>query len=182
MSLYESDSASAAKQILFDYSLHNQTLENVQLAKYLGITLSDNMDWGQHISEISPNATKTLGFLCRNLAFAPKSTTEVACKTLVWPKLEYAATIWSPYSKLQINQLEEVQSTAARWTCRRWWNTSSDGDMLDELEWPSLEACRDRSFQLLFHKIHSGACGCCVYRKRQVPDPCLQFENYLVTT
>ena len=26
------------KQILFDYSLHNQTLENVQSAKYLGIT------------------------------------------------------------------------------------------------------------------------------------------------
>ena len=40
------------KQILFDYSLHNQTLENVQSAKYLGITISDNMDWGQHISEI----------------------------------------------------------------------------------------------------------------------------------
>ena len=40
------------KHIPFDFSLHNQTLENVQLAKYLGITISDNMDWGQHISEI----------------------------------------------------------------------------------------------------------------------------------
>ena len=29
--------------------------------------------------------------------------------------------------------------------------------MLDELEWPSLEARRDRSSLLLFHKIHSGA-------------------------
>ena len=28
--------------------------------------------------------------------------------------------------------------------------------MLDELEWPSLEARRDRSSLLLFHKIHSG--------------------------
>ena len=37
------------KHILFDYSLYNQTLENVQSAKYLGITISDNMDWGQHI-------------------------------------------------------------------------------------------------------------------------------------
>ena len=57
------------KQILFDYSLHNQTLENVQSAKYLGITITDNMDWGQHVSEISSKATKTLGFLRRNLAF-----------------------------------------------------------------------------------------------------------------
>ena len=138
------------KQILFDYSLHNQTLENVQSANYLGITISDNMDWGQHISEISSKATKKLGFLRRNLAFAPRSTKEVAYKTLVWPKLEYAAPIWSPYSKLQINQVEKVQRTAACWTCRRWRNTSSVGEMLDELEWPSLEAGRDRSSLLLF--------------------------------
>ena len=55
------------KQILFDYSLHNQTLGNVQSAKYLGITISDNMDWGQHISEIPSKATKTLGLLRRNV-------------------------------------------------------------------------------------------------------------------
>ena len=86
------------KQIIFDYSLHNQTLENVQLAKYLGITITDN--WDQHVSEISSKAIKTLGFLRRNLAFAPKSTKEVAYKTLVRPKLEYASPIWSPHSKL----------------------------------------------------------------------------------
>ena len=69
------------------------------------------MNWGQRISEISSKATKTLGFLHRNLAFAPKSTKEVAYKTLVRPMLEYAAPIWSPYSKLQINQVEKVQGT-----------------------------------------------------------------------
>ena len=68
------------KQILFDYSLHNQNLENVQSANYLGLNISDNMDWGQHISEMSSKATKTLGFLRRNLAFAPRTTKEVAYK------------------------------------------------------------------------------------------------------
>ena len=60
-------------------------------------------------------------------------------------------------AKLQINQIEKVQRTAARWTCRRWRNTSSVGEMLDELDWPSLEARRDQSSLLLFHKIHCGA-------------------------
>ena len=59
--------------------------------------------------------------------------------------------------KLQINQIEKVQRTAARWTCRRWRNTSSVGEMLDKLEWSSLEARRDQSSLLLFHKIHCGA-------------------------
>ena len=59
--------------------------------------------------------------------------------------------------KLQINQIEKVQRTAAGWTCRRWRNISSVGEMLDELEWPSLGARRDQSSLLLFHKIHCGA-------------------------
>ena len=90
------------KHILFDYTLHQQKLEQVQSAKYLGITITDNLDWGQHVSEISCKATKTMGFLRRNLALAPRHTKEVANKTLVRPQLEYAAPIWNPYHKIQI--------------------------------------------------------------------------------
>ena len=95
------------KHIQFDYTLHQQRLEQVQSAKYLGITISDDLDWGQHISEISSMATKTLGFLRRNLAFAPRHTKEVAYKTLVLPKLEYAAPIrlfGIPIMKLRLDR------------------------------------------------------------------------------
>ena len=92
------------KQILFDYSLHNQTLENIQSAKYLGITITDNMDWDQHVSEISSKANKTLGFLRGNLAFAPRSTKEVAHNSLVRPKLEYAASIWSHFRLIRLRK------------------------------------------------------------------------------
>ena len=143
-------------QIQFEYSLHQQRLEQVQSAKYLGITITDNLDWGQHVSEISCKATKTMGFLRRNLALAPRHTKEVAYKTLVRPQLEYAAPIWHPYHDTQIEQVEKVQRTAARWTCRRWRNTSSVGDMLDELEWPSLDDRREQSSLAFFYKIHSG--------------------------
>ena len=46
--------------IQFYYTLHQQILEQVQSAKYLGLTITDDLDWGQHISEISAKATKTL--------------------------------------------------------------------------------------------------------------------------
>ena len=145
-----------SRHIDFNYTLHQQTLEQVQSAKYLGLTITDDLDWGQHISEITCKATKTLGFLRRNLALAPRHTKEVAYKTLVRPQLEYAAPIWHPYHETQIEMVEKVQRTAARWTCRRWRNTSSVGEMLDELEWPSLESRRERSSLTFFYKIHSG--------------------------
>ena len=97
-----------------------------------------------------------MGFLRRNLALAPRHTKEVANKTLVRPQLEYAAPIWNPNHKPQIQEVEKVQRTAARWTCMRWRNTSSVGDMLGELEWPSLEARREQSSLTFFYKIHSG--------------------------
>ena len=88
------------KQIHFDYffTQPHLELENVQSAKYLGITISGNIDLGQHISGSSSKATKILGFLCRNLAFAPKSTKKAAYNTLVRSKLECnTPPIWSPY-------------------------------------------------------------------------------------
>ena len=80
----------------------------------------------------------------------------VAYKTLVHPKLEYAASIWRPYCKTQIDQVENEQRTAVHWTCRGWPNTSSVGEMLSELQWPTLKAWRDQSSLLFFHKIHCG--------------------------
>ena len=74
MSLNEGDLAPPDKHIQFDYTLHQQRLEEVQSAKYLGLTITDDLDWGQHISENSAKATKTMGFLRRNLAFAPRHT------------------------------------------------------------------------------------------------------------
>ena len=145
------------KHIQFDYTLHQQRLEQVQSARYLGLTITDDLDWSEQISEIPANATKTLGFLRRNLAFAPRHTPkEVAYKILVRPKLEYAAPIWHPYHKTQIGQVEKWQRTATRWTCRRWRNTSSVGDMLDEFEWPFMETRREQSSLTFFYKIHSG--------------------------
>ena len=66
------------QHIQFDNTLLQQKLEQVQTAKYLGLTITDDLDWGQHISEISAKATKTMGFLRRTLAFAPRHTKEVA--------------------------------------------------------------------------------------------------------
>ena len=98
------------KQVFFDYSIHNKTLENLQSAKYLDIIILDNMDCGQHISEVSSKGSKKLGYLCRIMSFAHMSTKEAAYKMYVWPKLEYyAAPIWSTYFIVKIIRLQPAE-------------------------------------------------------------------------
>ena len=72
------------------------------------------------------------------------------------------------YQKTQIAQVGKVQRTAARWTCRRWRNTSSVGDMLDELERPSLEARREQSSLTFFYKRFTPLQ--CLLTKLSIPD------------
>ncbi len=106
-------------RLMYDYTLHSRVLESVSTAKYLGLTFADNLSWGTHIHNVTSKANKTLGFLRRNLAFAPRDTRESAFKTMVRPQLEFASCIWSPYTETDISKVEKVQRTAARWVCRR---------------------------------------------------------------
>ena len=53
-------------------------------------------------------------------------------------------------------QLDKMQRTAAHWSCRRWRNASHVDNLLDELQWPTLEAQREQASLAFFHKIHYG--------------------------
>ena len=45
------------------YTLHGQTLESVDSAKYLGVTISQDLNWNKHINNITGKANTTLGFI-----------------------------------------------------------------------------------------------------------------------
>ena len=111
---------------------------NVPSAKYLGITITEKMYWVQHISDISSKSTEILGFLRRNLAFAPRTTKKVAYKTLV----AYALN-WS------MQHLFGAHIVKFRFSKWRKYRSISVGEMVDELP-------GDQSSLLLFHKVHCG--------------------------
>ena len=75
------------------YSLHNQALESVDGAKYLGVYLSKDLSWNTHVNNITSTAYKTLGFVKRNVNTTNLSVREMAYKTLVRPQLEYASNV-----------------------------------------------------------------------------------------
>ena len=60
------------------YSLNNHILKQVTHNPYLGITLSEDLKWNTHITNLSKKAASTLGFLRRNLKHCNKINRKTA--------------------------------------------------------------------------------------------------------
>ena len=45
------------------YTLHGQTLESLDSAKYLDVTISQDLNWNKHINNITGKANRTLRFI-----------------------------------------------------------------------------------------------------------------------
>ena len=78
----------------------------VTVAKYLGITLTDELSWSYHVHSIHSRANSTLGFLRRNLRRCPTKLKRL--RTLVRSTLEYAASIWDPHLAKDCDLLEKI--------------------------------------------------------------------------
>jgi len=89
--------ASGKSHPTYLYNVCGHILSSVQVAKYLGITLTDELSWSSHVHSIHSRANSTLGFLRRNLRRCPAELKETAYITLVRSTLEYAASIWDPH-------------------------------------------------------------------------------------
>ena len=139
----------------YQYELSGQVLEEVKDAKYLGVTVSDDLEWTKHIDIITSKANSKLSFLRRNLKGCPEKLRETAYFSLVRAFLEYSATVWHPRQKYNSDKLEMVQRRAARFVKGRYRMFESITQMLEQLTWIPLSKKRENSRLILFYKIIS---------------------------
>ena len=99
---------------LLDYSLTGQVLEEVMDAKYLGLTLGNDLEWSKHIATMTNNANSKFSFLRRNLKGFPEKLKQTAYFSLIHSFMEYGTTVWNPYQKYNSDKVDRVQCRAAR--------------------------------------------------------------------
>ena len=104
------------------YKLHGHTLESVNGAKYFGVTLSEDLSWTSHVDNTAAKASRTLGFLRRNMSHCTDKVRERTYNALVLSVLNYAAAAWDPYLSRDINSLDQVQRRGARYVCNNYWD------------------------------------------------------------
>ena len=103
-----------------DYYLGGTKLDHVDVEKDLGVLVSHNLSWNNHVDLISSKAQRMLNLLYRTC----RDITDISTKKLLyiaWVRscLEYASVVWSPHTKGNINNLEQVQRRATRFILGR---------------------------------------------------------------
>ena len=142
-----------SSKIQANYTLEGTLLENVESIKYLGVTITNDLKWNTHISNVCTKANRTLGFLRRNLYSCPPDVKEAAYKGLVRPVLEYGSSVWDPHTHDLQEELEKVQNRAARFVTGNYgFETGSMTGILGQLKWESLKKRRKDSRLILLYK------------------------------
>ena len=127
------------KPIMYPYKLHGTELNSAETAKYLGVTISKDLNWKSHIENVSAKASNTLKFIKRNVQTNNQKLKETAYNTYVRPQLEYCAPVWHPWQQKFSAKIERVQRAAARYVLNDYSTTSSVTEMLHILNWQTVE-------------------------------------------
>ena len=127
-------------------------MSQASVYKYLGVTLTPSLSWTFHITTICANASKSLGYIRRNLRNCPSDIRKLAFLTFVRPQLEFASPIWSPYQEYVIRMLEAVQNRASRFISRDYNYHSSVTQIKLNLSLQSLSNRRDMALLSLLHR------------------------------
>ena len=129
-------------------------VEQVSSLKLLGVTISEDLSWRQHILGLVSKTKHLLGFLYRVISNCDRSCLSTLYKSVILPHLDYCSSVWDSYHKVHIQNLEHVQTFAARLVTSNW---SGNGESLHSLlSWPKFATRRQFQKICLCRRILTG--------------------------
>ena len=143
--------------VLPNYPLlfRNVPLEEAQTHKHLGIKMTSNLKWTNHVASIIKGVSKLSDVMQKLKYKLDRRTLENIYFTSVRPKLEYASIIWDDCIEGDILKLENVQLGFARIVTGAKRGTSHEL-LYDETSWPTLSSRRNNVKMKFMHGVVHG--------------------------
>ena len=132
-------------------------MQNVQIIeadshKHLGLWLSNDGSWHQHISYITEKAWFRINIM-RKLKFQlDRKSLETIYLSFIRPLLEYADVIWDNCCQYEKNELDKIQNEAARIATGATKLVSLNA-LYNEIGWEPLQDRRRDHKLTLFYKM-----------------------------
>ena len=104
-------------------------LKQVDSVKHLGVLLTSDLSWNEHITRICNKTRKLIGLLYRRFHHCSPEVLLKLYKAFIRPHLEYAPQVWDPHLVKNIDLLEKTQKFALRVCCKDWSTESLPGSL-----------------------------------------------------
>ena len=129
--------------------LHNKSLERVFKYKYLGIILTADPSWSDHIQSILSKAKSYWESYSYRQFYSHSATLTLLTlyRSIMRLRLEYASPVWNLYLDKDIKLMESVQKMALK-LCTKHWSSSYEENLASFTYISNTEAWS--SFTLLF--------------------------------
>ena len=147
------------KPLGHQYELHGQRLSALPSAWVL--PSAGTWTGASTSTTCAQKPNKTLAFLKRNLKICSRKIKEMAYKSCVRPALEYACTVWDPYTQQYIDRIEAIQRRAGVSSC----NDTED------LKWTSLQGRRKTARLAMLYRIHNNIIATDGIKNKLQPPP-----------
>ncbi|MCG8047724.1 MAG: reverse transcriptase domain-containing protein [Candidatus Thiodiazotropha endolucinida] len=132
--------------------MHDTQIDEVDSHKHLGLFLSQDCTWHQHIDFIKEKAWCRINIM-RKLKFKlDRKSLETIYTAFVRPLLEYADVIWNNCTQYEKTELEKIQLEAAR-IATGTTKLISLNNLYKEICWETLEKRRHDHQLTLFYKM-----------------------------
>ena len=100
----------------FDYEMNGAVLGRTDSNKDLGIDITYNLVWNDHIRRVVSKCNKKMGMVKHAIGFnAPEKVSQTLFTALIRSDVEYGSPLWSGTSKRNLQLLEGVQRRATNY-------------------------------------------------------------------
>ena len=96
-----------------------------------------SLDWKEQIKAVSSKVSRAVGFLRHAKSFLPKETLQTPYTGIVEPHLGYCCSVWGCAGLSEINQLQKLQTRAARIITNSSFDTPSK--LIERMGWKTVE-------------------------------------------
>ena len=121
-------------------NLNHHPIAQCNSVKYLGVTISSDLSWKEHVTMTCKKAKQQLGLIHRSLHQSPASVKHQIYKAAILPKLEYCSSVWDTHHSSLVLALENVQKFAGRIITQHW--KADYSTLCSTLNWKTLATRR----------------------------------------
>ena len=98
----------------YDINIDGLRLEQKTCTKFLGVLIDENLNWNQHLHNITTAISKGIGILLKLKEILPPETLFLLYNSLILPHITYCNIVWATCCKSRLNSILLLQKKALR--------------------------------------------------------------------